>query len=410
LKDILQNAPETAKPKLLDFMNTPSTALRMKELHELLESLGISSSGLPKGDCMELLKYAHQTLCGELQALPVPEEQYEDAILNLSDEQLEEIWQEVKPPGLDPGLLGKELPEAVALELQRERGEDRAIEGSAGDELRLALEIGGELCQLGAWPTDADLRALCAAAHAAGEPTLAADLLRELADDFQSAYAEEEEEEEPDEAPAPQGPASEALAEAMALGGWAAGSCREFLAGDRLLPERAGGPGLGGLLTRYLDPLMGRERDDPERRAEMLERLREPWEPHKSPEQVAEEVMEGADPAAREGVDARHEAEAKIGIEMAGSVKVLTETDVLRALLLRPLAADALLLELPSKRAEAIRKALRALALPAPPAACEAKKIFEFAQSVWRAASVRRAALAQAEEVGAVGRAPHVDA
>merc|ERR1712032_563001 len=68
------------------------------------------------------------------------------------------------------------------------------------------------------------------------------------------------------------GPAGQRLAVAMVRGGWELQSTSQFLLGERPMPRRAGGVGLGGLATRFLDPLLGYGQDD-ERRAELLEIL-----------------------------------------------------------------------------------------------------------------------------------------
>jgi len=457
-KDTVRSAPEKAKEKLLALASI-IRKMSKEDLVALLESLGVRpQAALVKHEAFELAEMAAEVLQGELSVIPVPEKDYEEHIRRLTNAELEELWRDTARPGLG-ALLGEELAQAVDEELRQESTEDGKIEGSAGDELQLAMEISSLLCQLGVWPTATDLRALCAAAHAAGESELAAELLRALSDELQSTFAEEEEEEESDAEMVPHGPASEALADAMAQGGWEHGSCQDFLAGRRQLPQRAGGEGLGGLLTRYLDPLLGQARGDPARRAELFSQLQEPLL-EQTPAEVAEQVVrdrveeerkakavaekkrlklaqdtgvehygDGDVYVAKEGLrdDAAEQAEEKeeeapwkvdLGATDADTVALrikmdmnqartggrrwalVTETEVLSTLLLRPMEADAVLLPTspkPTSYRKMIRR-LRGLGLPAPNLKSEVERMYRFVKSVWAEASARRRALAEVLE------------
>merc|ERR1719188_1429286 len=142
--------------------------------------------------------------------------------------------------------------DAVDAELLRELEKDEQLDGSAADELGLALDLLEKLQQVGCQPSAADRKALLAAAHALGVPELAARTLRAVASGMRGP-----------EQQAPQlGIAGKSLAGVMEAGGWERSSAEDFLAGLRALPKRDATSKLGELSTRYLDPLLGVGGDD----------------------------------------------------------------------------------------------------------------------------------------------------
>eukprot|EP00913_Durusdinium_trenchii_P025494 g23932.t1 len=202
---------------------------------------------------MEKLKAMKLSKIKVFQALEVAadyakgDSEFHEAVQKMSEKDLQKAFELINPAASDL-ILGKELTTRLEAQLLAEQEEDRPdrhgpdtedeeLDGSAEDELRLALENLRLLRKLGVAPSHADRRALLAAATALGEAPLAQEDVG--LPEHRSV-----------------GPAGRALADAMRRGGWDRQSSEEFLKGERLFPRRSHGR-LGDLKTRYVDPLFG---------------------------------------------------------------------------------------------------------------------------------------------------------
>jgi len=250
---------------------------------------------------------------------PLTPKELQARLDEISEEQLEQIWrQEVGGRGGEE-ILGEDLVIAVENALREEMREDFKIQGSAADELRLAVELIDCLTTLGQRLSSADRRALLAAAHASGDAAAAAVVLKALAKAEPSPEAV-------------QGPAVRCLADAMELGGWDRSSVEAFLAGQRPVPERAGGPGLGALQTRLLDPLKGFGDGDKGERAKVLAEL---MRLYKDPGVESYEVAVRAESARskKPNADLSLDANASISTAPDKGTVLVNEADFLRELI-----------------------------------------------------------------------------
>mmetsp|Transcript_130109 Transcript_130109/g.362503 ORF Transcript_130109/g.362503 Transcript_130109/m.362503 type:complete len:348 (+) Transcript_130109:3-1046(+) len=346
--------------------------------------------------------------------------EYENHVTELSFEELERLWSN-SVPSSSSELLGPQLQEAVGAQLARDAAEDEALEGSAADELELAIDVSSLLRQLGVRPTRADLRALCAAVHAADVPALAVRLFQDLSEEMQSTYADPAIEAADAEEGSRLGPAAQGLAGAMELGGWDRSSTEAFLLGRRPLPARAGGEGLGGLLTRYLDPLFGAGGNDTVARAALLESLQTAWMPGSKARAEGGAGGEGKAETAGAETNEVCEVRGEGGASAWGDIDVTVWTDadqvtpvkitaqhVVRKLLECPVEAESCLIhgrgQLDSPTG--IRNKLKALGLPVPCIDNEVKQLYVFAKDVWSAVAAKRVALAEALAVESMRAVP----
>ncbi|CAE8644750.1 unnamed protein product, partial [Polarella glacialis] len=241
LKALVRDAPKEVRAKLQtkSFQDSKQVKEMTKgDLIRILEDLQVDVSLLTKpsmGKLEEMVIFAASLAVGEQKVDLLNDLEYLESIRNLSDEKLHELW-EAGFSSANTEVFGKDISELVEAQMMSECEADEEVAGDA-----------------------ADVQALCGAAHAADNKDLAAQVLRQLKDDILKPEVSEE---------ANLGTAGQSLADAMTRGGWQRSSAEEFLLGQRLLPERdANSPtGLGNLTTRYLDPLMGLEGSDADRR------------------------------------------------------------------------------------------------------------------------------------------------
>eukprot|EP00443_Scrippsiella_acuminata_P089385 CAMPEP_0115384830 /NCGR_PEP_ID=MMETSP0271-20121206/7311_1 /TAXON_ID=71861 /ORGANISM="Scrippsiella trochoidea, Strain CCMP3099" /LENGTH=1227 /DNA_ID=CAMNT_0002808199 /DNA_START=155 /DNA_END=3837 /DNA_ORIENTATION=- len=311
--------------------------LDLKRCLELLKRLGLDCSkvdqevaemkaeGNTQGksrvlkELTDIVNFAKRVAENPNEPAPLTGEEFRDKMDQLGDVGMHQLWKQFAGGGGIEELLGADLVMAMEKELTQEMMEDSQISGSAADELRLALEIMDCLTALGRRLSLVDRRVLMAAAHATGDSELAGEVLRALA-----------KAEPPPEAG--QGPAARCLADAMELGGWDRSSAEAFLAGQKPVPERVGGPGLGSLQTRLLDPLKGFGGNDKYRRAQMLTELMSLFE--ERPEQAKEiEIMYDSSLVDNDGATL---GTGNVNVRESRSKKweaVVTEADLLRGLI-----------------------------------------------------------------------------
>eukprot|EP00419_Tripos_fusus_P063228 CAMPEP_0172923208 /NCGR_PEP_ID=MMETSP1075-20121228/209290_1 /TAXON_ID=2916 /ORGANISM="Ceratium fusus, Strain PA161109" /LENGTH=904 /DNA_ID=CAMNT_0013783649 /DNA_START=206 /DNA_END=2917 /DNA_ORIENTATION=- len=350
-----------------------------KKLKEVCEELGLT---LPKSASKAGIVAFLVTRSWDPEFKPryIPAEHVEEHIGNLEEATLSELWQRGCGATANDGstaasgtggLMGEELGSKVATELQQERLEDQRLEGSAEDELRLAANIVKVLHEVGVSVSRADGHALCAAAHAVNNPQLAADILRVLPREAVLPPAESEQ---------PKlGPAGQRLAVAMVRGGWELQSTSQFLLGERPMPRRAGGVGLGGLATRFLDPLLGYGQDD-EHRAELLEIL----------------TVE-----AEENVTLDSYADTTISVTtMYGEEMEITAAEVLAMLFKNSRMTEEVLMVTGqhAKKTETDMEALALLGLPVNLSSDDIGKLMDFTRSIWSKVKRMKAAAEQKTE------------
>ncbi|CAK9028226.1 Uncharacterized protein SCF082_LOCUS18258 [Durusdinium trenchii] len=224
-------------------------SLGREELDELFQELStipmekLKAMKLSKIKVFQALEVAADYAKGNAK-VPLSDEEFHEAVQKMSEKDLQKAFELINPAASDL-ILGKELTTRLEAQLLAEQEEDEELDGSAEDELRLALENLRLLRKLGVAPSHADRRALLAAATALGEAPLAQEVLMEVTVEDVGLPEHRS-----------VGPAGRALADAMRRGGWDRQSSEEFLKGERLFPRRSHGR-LGDLKTRYVDPLFG---------------------------------------------------------------------------------------------------------------------------------------------------------
>lgn len=186
--------------------------------------------------------------------MPLTAAEYHDWLMNLSDERIDFLWDQLRGP-LSP-LCTPDVTRAAQARISREHEEDFKIDGDPSDELHLAADVVQALRAVGIKQSSADLHALLAASHAAGDQEAAARLLAAIADQLEAVEGAEgaTERAEHDEE---QKTGHEVLVDAMERGGWERTSVEQFLAGQVPVPRRDPTKRLGQYLTKYMDPLMG---------------------------------------------------------------------------------------------------------------------------------------------------------
>eukprot|EP00930_Biecheleria_cincta_P056180 TRINITY_DN4234_c0_g2_i1.p1 TRINITY_DN4234_c0_g2~~TRINITY_DN4234_c0_g2_i1.p1 ORF type:complete len:630 (+),score=167.88 TRINITY_DN4234_c0_g2_i1:89-1891(+) len=257
MQELLKRLPPENKEKLsmlqaADIKKMAKTDLEttLQCLKDLADDSEISMPSSRPG-LEELLGQACRIARGEIVLSELlTDQQYLERVENLDEEAIHQLWK-ARQPLLNTEVFGDELSKKVETALLEELREDEKLEGSAVDELELAVEVVSCLRDLGVQPSKADIQALCAAGHAVDDADLAAKVFRLIAEDLLLEPSED--------SGACLGPSGEALSSAMVKGGWERGSVQEFLRGERLLPRRdaRGAGSLGSYSTRFLDPLQG---------------------------------------------------------------------------------------------------------------------------------------------------------
>lgn len=328
-------------------------------------------------------------------SVPLTDEEYTEKILAMTEDELQDAFLKLKS-SINDSIMGSDLSQQVESKLLQERDEDsRRWDGSAADELRLALDIGEALQDLGFSRSTADQRALLSAAHALGDAALAAEVL--------------EMQEFPDAPSASLGQAQESLWRAMVQGGWDSETSKDFLQGKRLFPLRDGHSELGKLQTKYLDPLQGLASATGRSPDDLLAKLTKPFSGQPKPF-LTRKLH--ADASCRE--DRMHivkedpdSAQSSVQWEMKvpdpedPTTKVtrlmqVTRSDVLEAQLLHPSRCEFLLRLGSSPRSarrsklpfstEEVGKELMEIGLPVPARQDKKQELLSFVVSVLRSA------------------------
>jgi len=149
-------------------------------------------------------------------------------------------------PVLSLSFLGEELSMQLQGKLEAEFKEAQRCDGSAEEELKLALEISKLIRQLGGVVTDADVQAMCEKAYLSNNPELAGEVLRD--------HLEEMQREPPEDEPCA---AERTYKRLLVRGGWEPSSVDDFVAGRRPNPVRDPEDISGSLMTDKADPLPG---------------------------------------------------------------------------------------------------------------------------------------------------------
>lgn len=349
------------------------------------------------------LRHIQQTAVGFATgkaSVPLTDEEYTEKILAMTDDELQEAFLSLKS-SINDSIMGSDLSQQVESKLLQERDEDGRWDGSAADELRLALDICEALQDMGFTRSTADQRALLSAAHALGDAALAAEVLsmQDLQDVAGHASASSS-----------LGPAQESLWRAMVQGGWDPETTKDFLQGKRLIPLRDGHSELGKLQTKYLDPLQGLASATGASPDDLLAKLTKPFSGRLKPF-TARKLQSGADAQSREdrmNIIKEDENSALSSVQWEMKVpdpedptsKVtklvqVTRSDVLKAQLLHPSICD-LLLRLSSspqlsKSARSstaeVGKMLMEIGLPVPARQDKKQELLSFVVSVLRSSS-----------------------
>jgi len=332
-------------------------------LGEVLEELGIEAEKANIEDLQEIMTFAVSVANDGEDAprAPMTEEELESWLARSdeedSDTELCKAWQKYRAP-LDSEVLGEHVQTRLDEALAAERAEDEAFEGSASEELDVALDIVELLVQLGITPTAADKHALLAAAYALGAQEQAARTLHIFAAIKVQAP------------PTRVGARGGKLVDAMALGGWDRGSAKDFLDGRRPLPARDSKTELGQLASKYLDPLFGASEGDPKLRDAYFNELR----------RHGNSRDDGEGPSLQ--TDSQVEAES---VESFPSVK-----EILDRAAEKKIVAEALLVSVSMSEKTPPSKWLRLLGLQVPPTAKKAAGVLEFVvQTLSEARDVR---------------------
>eukprot|EP00931_Biecheleriopsis_adriatica_P102650 TRINITY_DN77594_c0_g1_i1.p1 TRINITY_DN77594_c0_g1~~TRINITY_DN77594_c0_g1_i1.p1 ORF type:complete len:1029 (+),score=253.40 TRINITY_DN77594_c0_g1_i1:31-3117(+) len=273
LKELVSNADGTALKEIIDF-EADDKKKKGKEwkphLIQLLEGLEVDikrfKNTAKTGKLEELVLFARRFAMGEQEFALLTDEEYLSSVKGMPEDELQRLWKARRQqPSTE--VFGDELFDKVEEKLLEELREDEELEGSAEDELTLALEIVEALRKVGARPSSADITALCAAGHALANAELAAKVLKALAGDLQTKASASSKH--------ALGPSGQIMVEAMTAGGWQREAAEGFLRGERALPARdPKRPGTGDKLTRYLDPLQGLGNSS----EELLPVLAETWD------------------------------------------------------------------------------------------------------------------------------------
>jgi len=250
LNEELKQAPPAGEAKRTPEMKDSLRA----SLHSILAELEVDDAVMTKTASAsqqaveETVNFMAQAASGKFASTRLyTDKEYIQAVNELPDEELHRLLKEMKPP-LPSEILGHELATQLEVALQAQVNDDETLDGSATDELGLALEILDCLLQLGVQPSVADRKALSMAAHSVDDATLAARALELILPTRGAEEAGEAEE---------LGPAGQCMAEAMETGGWERQSAEAYLKGQRALPKRDGNHSVGFLSSRYIDPLQG---------------------------------------------------------------------------------------------------------------------------------------------------------
>lgn len=332
---------------------------------EVLKSIGLvfkdEKSAPTKMAVLEVLDWAIAYATGERVDRIVSPETFRATIEAMSTEELERIFarERLRP---EQSLLAGTLADAVDAELYKEDKADQELEGSAMDELQLAISILDELRKVGLQPSQADLRAALQAAYSIGNAEAADKLLAQLTSELRehSKLVLQEE----------LGPAGTRMAEAMDAGGWDRSSAEEFIKGERLLARRQGS-GLGRYQTRYVDPLQGWGNDgkemDMEQRQQALALLTTPYSPSQEVGHVPLDITFKNDDLENQTMTAREVvARLERRYEIASDVFSMS-------------------FEAPKKLTESgAASFLELLGFPVPGNRAEVMKLYDYVQSVFR--------------------------
>ncbi|CAJ1406506.1 unnamed protein product [Effrenium voratum] len=372
IKAMVDEVPDELLLRLRSLKVSELTSAEQLELMQELQDASGHTSSVPlrASNVKEMVQLAVEFATDTRADVPLSDEEYRELVRGMSEEELLEAFQSVRPRGMQH-ILGSELSADLEAALQAELLEDQAVAGSAEDELRLALEILESLQQLGLEPSAADRRALLCAAHELGDPQLAAQVLDCVSEGVK-----------PQKEPG-LGPQGERLVQAMTRGGWEQESAEAFLKGQALLPRRDPASSLGKFQTRHLDPLQGLDPEGQGGREHLVQALLKPYE----------------------GPLEHHTAPPKAPVERVNSVSwtvkatksaaaqevTVTAVEVLEAMRQHPTEAQALLLHDSMGKVPVDPKELISLGLQLPTLKLKQQELRSFVLQVLRDAQPKHA-------------------
>lgn len=268
LKEIIESLTSEEKEALIHFEE--ARLFSKEELQEALTNakVDIDLAGSSKETAKSIVEVAVAMAKGQPCLQKLTDEAYVEAVEQMSEEELQEAWKFLCSER-STEIMGTKLSARVEEKLLSELKEDEQLDGSAKDELQLALEILTTLHDIGVRPTAMDCKALLQAAHALGDVDLAGKVMESVA----GSLADHEEPE------SELGPAGQAMLQVMEDGGWDRKASEDFLKGKRVFTRRDPETSLGKLQTRYLDPLLGAEASEPyaKDRDDLLQAFTKPY-------------------------------------------------------------------------------------------------------------------------------------
>jgi len=405
LKEIVETLTTEEKEALIHFKESPLfSKASQKELQKVLTDAKVDAdlTGSTKQAAKSLVEVAVAMAKGQPYLERLTDEEYVEAVEKMSEEELQEAWKFLCSER-STEIMGTKLSADVEEKLLSELQEDEQLEGSAEDELQLALEILATLRDVGVKPTAMDCKALLQAAHALGDVDLAGKVMESVA----GSLAEQEEPE------SELGPAGQAMLQVMEDGGWDRDASEDFLKGKRVFTRRDPETSLGKMQTRYLDPLLGAEASEPyaKDRDDLLQAFTKPYTgkitPFNRKNKLAQDEDEDADSMnekseRRQSVTWTSQKKDETSEETVEERHVVTRSDILIAGVQHPEEAAALVALagrdgkglLMYSNLSVLHEHLDRLGLTPPKKNSESKKLLAFAVEVLSEAAETRAMVA----------------
>lgn len=405
LKEIVETLTTEEKEALIHFKESPLfSKASQKELQKVLTDAKVDAdlTGSTKQAAKSLVEVAVAMAKGQPYLERLTDEEYVEAVEKMSEEELQEAWKFLCSER-STEIMGTKLSADVEEKLRSELQEDEQLEGSAEDELQLALEILATLRDVGVKPTAMDCKALLQAAHALGDVDLAGKVMESVA----GSLAEQEEPE------SELGPAGQAMLQVMEDGGWDRDASEDFLKGKRVFTRRDPETSLGKMQTRYLDPLLGAEASEPyaKDRDDLLQAFTKPYTgkitPFNRKNKLAQDEDEDADSMnekseRRQSVTWTSQKKDETSEETVEERHVVTRSDILIAGVQHPEEAAALVALagrdgkglLMYSNLSVLHEHLDRLGLTPPKKNSESKKLLAFAVEVLSEAAETRAMVA----------------
>ncbi|CAE7746565.1 unnamed protein product [Symbiodinium sp. CCMP2592] len=406
LKEIIGTLTTEEKETLIHFKESRFSKASKEELQQALTDAKIDAdlAGSTSEAVKSLVKVAAAMAKGQPYLERLTDEEYVEAVEKMSEEELQEAWKFLCSER-STEIMGTKLSTDVEEKLLSELQEDEQLDGSAEDELQLALEILATLRDVGVKPTAMDCKALLQAAHALGDVDLAGKVMESVA----GSLAEQEEPEEGE-----LGPAGQAMLQVMEDGGWDRDASEDFLKGKRVFTRRDPETSLGKMQTRYLDPLLGAEASEPyaKDRDDLLQAFTKPYTGkitpfnRKSALKQAQDEDDDADSMnekseRRQSVTWTSQKKDEASEETVEEKHVVTRSDILIAGVQHPEEAAALVAlagrdskGLMYNNSSVLREHLDRLGLTPPTKPSASKKLLAFAVEVLSEAAETRAMVA----------------